>query len=57
MAFHLVLFDVDGCTAVVQNGKLRGDELVQSKRCTCRVGKQDLLVEILLSSGKPRITQ
>lgn len=52
-AFALVLFDIDGCTAIVDFKKLclDGKPHVSGQQGYTRLGRQRLKVEILMVSG------
>lgn len=52
-AYALVLFDVDGCTAIVDSKKLvlEGKDLVNGQQGYMKFGVEKLKVEILQLSG------
>lgn len=51
--YALVLFDYDGCTAIVDTKKLvlEGGNLVNGQQCRMRLHGENLAVEILQLSG------
>ena len=53
VTYALVLFDVDGCTAIVEARKLvlEGKDLARGLRCHMKLGSEKLDVEILQTSG------
>ncbi|XP_062596535.1 uncharacterized protein LOC134257979, partial [Saccostrea cucullata] len=56
MASALVLFDVDGCTAIVDSKKLvlNGKDLVTGQKGHMKLGREELHVEILKVSDSKR---